>query len=84
VVFLAKIQKNILNDIRIVCKTDALWRNKESESIIVGKYLPLNHRIAADFVESWKAFLSGTQKMDDLSRRELLNFIEVNILNLSE
>ena len=84
VVFLAKIQKNILNDLRIVCKTDALWRNKESESIIVGKYLPLNRRIAADFIESWKALLSGIQKMDDLSRQELLNFIEINILNLSE
>jgi len=84
VVFLAKIQKNILNDIRIVCKTDALWRNKESESILIGKYLPLNRRIAVDFIESWKAFLSGIQKMDDLSRQELMNFIEINILNLSE
>jgi len=84
VVFLAKIQKNILNDIRIVYKADTLWRNKDSESILAGKHLPLNRRIAADFMASWKNFLSGMQNIDELSRQELVNFIEINIFNLSE
>jgi len=83
-VFLARTQKDVLGDIRIVCKSDVLWRDRESESLLTGKHLPLNHRIAADFVESWKAFLSGVQSLDELSRQEFINFIEINIHNLSE
>jgi CO/xanthine dehydrogenase FAD-binding subunit len=84
IVFLAKTQKDILNDIRIVCKTAALIRNKDSESILVGKRLPLNHRIAADFIESWKDHLSRIQDVDEISQKELVNFIEINVNNLSE
>ena len=83
-IFLAKFQKNTLNDIRIIYKTTALWRNKESESTLIGKHLPLNHRIAVDFIESWKHFLSGLNNVDELSRQELINFIEMNIHNLAE
>jgi CO/xanthine dehydrogenase FAD-binding subunit len=79
VVFLAKTQKNVLNDIRIVYKTNTLWRDKDSESILIGKRLPLHHRVAADFIESWEAFLSGMEYADELSRKELVNFIEINI-----
>jgi CO/xanthine dehydrogenase FAD-binding subunit len=84
IVFLARTQKNVLSDIRIVCKTDTPWRNKESESLLAGKHLPLSHRIAADFIENWKAFLSRLQNVDDLSRQEMVNFIEMNMANLSE
>jgi CO/xanthine dehydrogenase FAD-binding subunit len=84
VVFLAKTQKNVLNDIRIVYKTNTLWRDKNSESILIGKHLPLHHRVAADFIESWEAFLSGIEYVDELSRKELVNFIETNIAYLSE
>jgi CO/xanthine dehydrogenase FAD-binding subunit len=83
-IFLAKLQKNTLNDIRIICKTTALWRNTESESILTGKRLPLNHRIPADFIASWKNFLSGLQNADELSRQEFISFIEKNIYNLLE
>jgi len=83
-IFLAKTQKNVLSDIRIVYKTDMLWRNKDSESILAGKQLPLNHRIAADFIKNWEAFASGLRNVDELSRKELINFIEINIKNLSD
>jgi CO/xanthine dehydrogenase FAD-binding subunit len=84
IVFLAKIQKNILNDIRIVYKTSTLWRDKDSESILIGKHLPLHHRVAADFIASWEAYLSGIEYVDELSRKELVNFIETNIAYLSK
>jgi CO/xanthine dehydrogenase FAD-binding subunit len=84
VVLLAKTQKHVLSDIRIVYKTDTIWRDKDSESILVGKNLPLNRKIAADFVGSWESFLSCIQNIDELSRKELINFIELNIYNLSE
>ena len=84
VVFLVKAQKNILSDLRIVYKSNAIWRDKDSESILIGKRLPLNRRIAADFIESWSAYMSGILDADELSRKELVNFIELNILDLSE
>jgi CO/xanthine dehydrogenase FAD-binding subunit len=84
VVFLAKTQKNILNDIRIIYKTETIWRDKNSESIVIGKNLPLNKKIAADFVESWESYLRGVWNVDELSRKELINFIELNIYNLAE
>jgi len=84
VIFLARTQKNMLSDIRIVCKIDIPLRNKESESLLAGKHLPLGRKIAADFIENWKAFLSRQENIDELSRQEIVNFIEMNIGNLSE
>jgi len=84
IVFLARTQKNVLSDIRIVCKTDIPRRNKESESLLAGKHLPLGRRIAADFIESWNVFLASLPNVDEFSRQEMFNFIEMNIFNLSE
>jgi CO/xanthine dehydrogenase FAD-binding subunit len=84
VVFLAKTQKNVLSDIRIIYKTETIWRDKDSESIVIGKNLPINKKIAVDFVESWESYLRGVWNVDELSRKELINFIELNINNLAE
>ena len=84
IVFLVKTQKNILSDIKIICKTNALLRNKDSEGILIGKMLPITRRIAADFVLSWEEYLNGIHSLDEQSRQELVNFIEMNIFNLTE
>jgi CO/xanthine dehydrogenase FAD-binding subunit len=84
VVFMIKTQKNALTDIRVVYKTDTLLRDKNSEAILIGKHLPLSRRVAAEFVESWEAFLSGIQNLEELSKKVLLNFIEINVYNLTE
>lgn len=84
VVFLIKTQKNLLTDIRVVYKTDTIHRDKNSESILIGKQLPLSRRIAADFTAQWKIFLSGLQEPEEFFKRELLNFIELQAYNLSE
>jgi CO/xanthine dehydrogenase FAD-binding subunit len=84
VVFLAKTQKNVLSDIRIICKTESIWRDKDSESIVIGEKLPLSRKITADFIESWEYYLRGIWNIDELSRKELINFIELNIYNLAE
>jgi len=83
-VFLVKIQKNILVDIKIIYKTALILRDKNIESRLIGKGLPLNRRIAADFVEYWDAFLAGIDSIDALSRKEMTNFIAMNVYNLSE
>ena len=84
VVFLAKTQKTTLNDIRIVYKNNMIWRDKDSETMLIGKRLPLNHKTAADFIKSWESFFSGIQSVDELSAKELFNFIKIHINNLSE
>jgi len=84
-VFLARVQKNMLADIRIICKTaDRIWRDKDSEIVLIGKRLPLTRRIAATFVGRWETFLRGAQGVDELSRKEFVNFIEANVGNLVE
>ena len=84
VLFLAKTQKDVLSDIKIVYKTDVIWRDRDSESMLIGKRLPLTRKIAYDFIAHWEDFLSGVHNMEELSRQELINFIESNVFNLSE
>jgi len=83
-VLLVKTQKNMLSDIKIVYKTDMILRDRDSEGLLIGKHLPLGHRIAADFISHWDNFLKGVQNIDEHSRQELINFITINIYNLSE
>jgi len=83
-VLLVKIQKNILTDIKIIYKNELIWRDKNIESRLIGKELPLNRRIAAEFVGLWDAFLSGIDSIDALSKKEMTNYISMNVYNLSE
>lgn len=84
IVFLAKAQKNILSEIRVVYKENTILRNKDGEDILTGKRLPLSRRTADDFVENWKEFLAKRQDVSDFSKNALLNNIEENVYNLSE
>jgi CO/xanthine dehydrogenase FAD-binding subunit len=84
VTFLARVQKNILSDIKIICKGDTIVRNRNAEGIIIGSHLPLHRKTAADFVENWKDFLSHHVEMDEFSKYEIINCIEINVYNLSE
>ncbi|MDR0443809.1 MAG: FAD binding domain-containing protein [Treponema sp.] len=83
-VFLAKTQKNILTDLRVVFKTNTILRNKAGEGLLIGKHLPLSRKIAGDFVQNWLEFLDENHEMSDFTKNELINCIEINIFNLSE
>ncbi|MDR0316075.1 MAG: FAD binding domain-containing protein [Treponema sp.] len=83
-IFMIKTQKSILTDLRVVYKTSTLLRHKESEALLIGKQLPLSRRNIADFTGQWGNFLSDIGNLDDLSKKELLNFIEFHIHNLAE
>jgi len=84
VTFLANAQKNNLSEIKIVCKGDTIVRNRNAEGILIGSHLPLHRKTAADFVENWKEFLSHNEEMDEFSKYEIINCIEINVFNLSE
>jgi CO/xanthine dehydrogenase FAD-binding subunit len=82
-VFLAKTQKNILSDIRVIYKGSVVLRNKIGEGILAGKSLPLSRKIAGDFVDDWNKFLAENKKLDEFTKHELLGCIEMNVYNLS-
>jgi CO/xanthine dehydrogenase FAD-binding subunit len=83
-VFIARIQKNILTDLRVVFAGEAILRDKYSETSLLGKHLPLDRRDALQFVDLWKTYLSAIETIEPLLRAKLLNFIETAILGLTD
>ncbi|MDR0452647.1 MAG: FAD binding domain-containing protein [Treponema sp.] len=98
-VVIARCQKNILTDIRIVYAGLAALRDRNSESVLTGKQLPLTERDLAYFMGLWADYLSaagpalpregdpasGTAGgLNALMRAEMLNFIESCLRDLAE
>ncbi|MFP3043030.1 FAD binding domain-containing protein [Treponema primitia] len=83
-VFMARIQKNILTDLRMVFAGQIVLRDKNSETVLVGKQLPLDRRDAVHFSELWKTFLSAVEIPGFMLRAKLFNFVESCILSLSD
>ena len=83
-VFLARAQKNILSDIRVVFKEKSILRNKGGEDMLNGKYLPLHRKTASEYVENWKEFLKNRLEIGDFSKFIFINSVEENMSNLLE
>jgi CO/xanthine dehydrogenase FAD-binding subunit len=97
-VFLVRIQKNILMDIRVVYAGRMVIRDKNSEAVLAGKQLPLTGRDLTHFMGLWAAYLSAVEPakaQDDdslgviknlnvLMRAKMFNFIESCIRDLVE
>ncbi|GBU28564.1 hypothetical protein R84B8_02124 [Treponema sp. R8-4-B8] len=83
-VLLAKTRKNLLSDIRVIYKGKAIFRNKEGEDILNGKYLPLNRKSANEFLINWLEYLDKKHEISKFSKNSLLNSIEECIMDLSE
>jgi CO/xanthine dehydrogenase FAD-binding subunit len=83
-VFMARIQKNILTDLRMVFAGQIVLRDKNSETVLAGKQLPLDSRDAAHFAELWNTFLHAVEAPGFMLRAKLYNFVESCILSLSD
>ena len=83
-VFMTRIQKNILTDLRMVFAGQIVLRDKNSESVLAGKQLPLDRRDAAHFAELWKTFLYAVEAPGFMLRERLYNFVESCIISLSD
>ncbi|GHV32895.1 FAD-binding protein [Spirochaetia bacterium] len=83
-VFMARIQKNILTDLRIVFAGQQVLRDRNCETSLVGKQLPLDRREAVHFMELWETFLAAVEIPGFMLRAKLLNFVESCILSLSD
>ncbi|MDR1412091.1 MAG: FAD binding domain-containing protein [Spirochaetaceae bacterium] len=97
--FVARCQKNILTDIRIVYAGLAALRDRNSESSLTGKQLPLTERDLGNFMGLWADYLSAVdpapprndnsafgavRELNALIRAKMLNFIESCIRDLAE
>jgi CO/xanthine dehydrogenase FAD-binding subunit len=83
-VFMARIEKNILTDLRVVFAGQILLRDKNSETILTGKQLPLDRRDAEHFTERWQTYFSAIEGLGFMLRAKFLNFIESCISSLSD
>ena len=83
-VFLAKAQKTILTDLRVVYKSNKILRNRNSEDGLMGKNLPLSRKATFEFVENWKEFLEERPDVSEFSKNALLKNIEENVFILSD
>jgi hypothetical protein len=52
-----------------------VYRDKNSESLLIGKNLPLNRRDLPVFLESWGTFLANTPGIDSFTLDRMHNFI---------
>jgi len=83
-VFLARAQKNTLSEIRVVFKENSILRNKGSEDLLNGKFLPLHRKTAHEYIDNWREFLKNKPEINEFSKFTFLNSIEENIHILSE
>jgi CO/xanthine dehydrogenase FAD-binding subunit len=79
-VFLARIQKDILADVRLIFSGTTILRDKNSELTLIGSRLPLDKKTCDSFVHVWEDHLSATEGRTEFQKAKLLNFIEQAIL----
>ncbi|MDR0496984.1 MAG: FAD binding domain-containing protein [Treponema sp.] len=97
VLFIIRNQKNILTSIRVVYSGKIILRDKNSETMLAGKHLPLDRRDTKVFVDYWKNYLSVFEGIEDsvfptgnksstpeLMKTQLLNFIESTLMRISD
>jgi CO/xanthine dehydrogenase FAD-binding subunit len=90
-------QKDILTDIRVLYLSQAIFREKDGESMLIGKHLPLDRRDASAFVDAWKNYLSSMREGENaefpgiygnlspgLIKTQILRFIESTLMHISD
>ncbi|MDR2313504.1 MAG: FAD binding domain-containing protein [Spirochaetaceae bacterium] len=77
-------QKDILAKIQIVFAGQTLYRDKNSETFLEGKALPLDRKDAFHYRDLWKTYLEGLGQPGPLLRSKIINGIEAAILGLSD
>ena len=76
VLLLAKMQKDILTDIRIVLAASTVHREKNAESFLIGKHLPLDERDIEPFAAYWRDYLAGNKTLDPMQQETAALCIE--------
>ncbi|MDR0731095.1 MAG: FAD binding domain-containing protein [Treponema sp.] len=83
-IFIMKNRKNILTDLRVVFAGECVLRNRNSETFLTGKRLPLSYRDAQEFSTQWRQSLREAERPSPLIRSEILGCVESLIYNLAD
>lgn len=83
-VFIARAQKDILSEVRLVFSGSTLIRERTIEASLAGKTLPLARREAQVFLDRWRTLFSEAPYPEGLLRATLLNFIESAVMGLAD
>ena len=97
ILFTMRNQRNILTTIRVVYSGATILREKNSETMFLGKRLPLDRKDAEAFVDCWKTYLSTPEGAElcqlaekhgnshpELIKIQILNFIRTMIQRISD
>jgi CO/xanthine dehydrogenase FAD-binding subunit len=94
IIFILRNQKNILEDMRVVFAGHSVFREKNSEALLVGKKLPLDRKDAHVFIERWKTYLEAMKAPEetggkeygrfDFIKAQIERFIETTIMALAD
>jgi CO/xanthine dehydrogenase FAD-binding subunit len=97
IILIVRIQKNILTNIRVIYSDRIILRDKNSETMLAGKQLPLDRKDTRVFVERWKAYMSAFEGIEnsvfsgtgvnfnpELIKSQILNFIETTLMYISD
>jgi len=97
ILFIMKNQKDILTNIRIVYSGPTILREKNSETMFLGKRLPLERKDADAFVNCWKSYLAGPEGTEfnllaekegnshpELMKTQIINFINAMVMRISD
>lgn len=95
--FMIRNEKDILTRIRAVYSGKTILREKNSETMLEGKHLPLDRSDAVNFVAKWETYLSlfegneaslfpGEEKTlsYELMKAQILNFIETTLFHITD
>ena len=97
ILFIMKNEKNILTNIRIVYSGKSILREKKSETILLGKRLPLSQKDAEAFIDCWLSYLAALdsdefylfpgkdrETQTELTKTRIMNFIRTMIRHISD
>ncbi len=81
--FLIRIQKNILSEMRLLFASDKLIREKEFDNLLLGKILPLPQREIANIMEKAEQIFDVQKFGSDFHRACFFNLLEDNLYKLT-
>jgi CO/xanthine dehydrogenase FAD-binding subunit len=81
---LAKMQKDILTDIRVVFAIDSVYREKNAESFLSGKHLPLAQRDTDFFVSLWRDYFAELELLTPMQQEVAVRCIKSGIARFTD
>jgi len=89
ILFIMRNQKDILTNIRIVYSGKTILREKNSETMFLGKRLPISRKDAEAFLDRWRNYLSSMEGAEndshvELTKSRIINFIKTVLRHISD